>query len=218
MTGLAPASFDLVFTSPPAFPSHAQGLGALGTELDSQSYAENLGRVLFRCRRLLRKGGFLVLVIEPVAGFDVLGPLSVKLKRLRLVMLATYRWAHGDGSSWVIFLGKGREARLNRGAPAWQQREWAIPRPPPDAEYGFYEWPSGLVEAVTALTIPNGGRILDPYAGKASALKALDAPFEVVAVDVMPFDDEDSSSDKGWLDAVENSPPGGGRGSVEETC
>lgn len=175
----------------------------MGTEGDLGSYIENLAGVVFRCRRALKDGGFLVLVIEPLPGWDVLTPLAARLRRLMLRLLATYHWSHGDGSgSWVILLGKGRGAALNRQARAWHSREWLIPRPPGDAAYGFFEWPSGLVEAVTELTIPNGGRILDPFAGKARALAALDLPYEVVAVDVKRFDDEDQDSDKSGLDAV----------------
>ena len=217
LPSLPSQSFDLVLTSPPAYPSLRQEGGSLGTEGSLDSYLDNLGALLFKCRRLIKSGGFLCLIIEP-NGVDVMRPLRDKLQRLRLMLLATYHWNHGDGESWVVFLGRGRDARLNRSAPIWKSREWAIPRPPPDATYGFYEWPPMLVEAIVQLTIPNGGRILDPFAGKASALAALESPFEVVAVDVKAFDDEDSSPDENRVDALENPLHGGGSSATEETC
>lgn len=210
-----PASFDLVFTSPPAYPSLNQKGGVLGTEPDLESYAQKLAGVLLKCRRVLKRGGFLVLVIEPVPGFDPMKALEQRFKRLQMPILATYLWMHVDGYSWVIFFGKGPEAHLNRVGP-WHSATWVIPRPPPDAEYGFYEWPKGLVENVTLLTIPNGGRILDPFAGKASALAKLEAPFEVVAMDVKHFDDSTPNSEEGGVDALENPRVGRREHSAEE--
>lgn len=185
-----PATFDLVFTSPPAYPSPRQPTGMLGTEATVGDYAEALTRVLWRAARALRRSGFLVVVLEPIPGFDVMAAMAPRLRRSMALfrLLGTYRWSHGEGEgSWVLFLGRGRGARLNRRHAAWRCREWAIPRPPPDAAYGFYEWPDGLVEAVVGLTIPGGGRVLDPFAGKASALSRLGPEYEVVAVDVMNF-------------------------------
>lgn len=187
LRSMVPASYDLVLTSPPAYPSGKQGLGALGKEGSVSQYVDALGKVLFLCRRVLRPDGFLVLVIEPIAGFNPMGLLAIKLKRMLWRVLATYHWSSGDGrGSYVIFLTRGSQARLNRDSPAWGARHWAIPCPAADAEYGFYEWPEGLVDAITDLTIPGGGQVLDPFAGKAVALGQLGAEFDVTAVDVLP--------------------------------
>lgn len=180
-------SFDLIVTSPPAYPSPNQPGNALGREASVEKYVESLGTILFLTRRILRHGGFLVVIIESIPGYDVLRPLHYRLKRLLMPLLASYHWNHCDGTgSAVIILTKGG-GRLNRLHPAWENVEWAIPRPPPDAEYGFYEWPDELVEAITGLTIPNGGRVLDPFAGKAAALSRLGPEYDVTAVDVKPL-------------------------------
>jgi len=187
LRGMTPGQFDLVLTSPPAYPSPDQASGSLGTEDSVSKYVDSLGRTLFLCRRLLRPDGFMVLVIEPLPGQSPLGMLAIKLKRMLFRVLASYQWDSGDGRrSLVIFLARGSGARLNRSAPAWRAAHWAIPAPPPDSDYGFYEWPVELVQAIVDLTIPGGGKVLDPFAGKAVALASLGDEFDVTAVDVRP--------------------------------
>lgn len=184
---LPPGSQDLVFTSPPAYPSQAQEGAALGKEPTVSIYAANLVYTLLLAKRALRPNGFMVLVLEPQDSGETMGALRRRLPYLRMRMLATYHWSSGDGgSSWVVFLGNGG-ARLNRSAPAWPNIEWAIPRSRPKEPHGFYEWPDGLVEAVVTLTIPQGGAILDPFAGRAAALGRLDSKFAVTVVDMMPL-------------------------------
>lgn len=210
LRGLPSQSVDLVFTSPPAYPSMKQGRGALGTQEDLGEYLRALGRTIFLARRVMKRDSFLVLVIEPLPGFNVMRPLVAILRRGWFKLLTTYHWSHstgsqGEGGSWVIFLGKGG-ARLNRQHPAWESPEWFFPRPPADPEYSFYEWPSQLVEAVVGLTIPHGGSILDPFAGKAQALGRLSLRYDVTAVDVLNLGVEtcsDEANPVAAFDAVE---------------
>lgn len=188
LSSIPPGSVDLILTSPPAYPSPDQEQGRLGKEPTLGSYVDNLARALFLCRRALKAAGFLVLVIEPLPGFNPMVHLGMRLKRQNWRVLATYQWDTGDSrASLVIFLGRGEPARLNRDAMGWGSLHWAIPRPPPDAAYGFYEWPIELVQTIVELTIPRGGRIVDPYAGKAVALSSLGPEYDVTAVDVKPL-------------------------------
>lgn len=185
---LEPGSVDLVLTSPPAYPSPDQVPGSLGKEPSLGSYVDSLARALFLARRALRSDGFLVLVIEPLPGFNPMVLLGLRLKRQKWRCLASYQWDTGDGrASLVIFLTRGEKARLNRDAMGWGALHWAIPRPPPDSGYGFYEWPAELVQTIVELTIPKGGRVVDPFAGKAVALSTLGPEYDVVAVDVKPL-------------------------------
>ena len=196
---LGPEGFDLVLTSPPAYPSPLQAAGSLGMESSVNHYVRALAGVLLRCRRVLKRDGFLVLVIEST-GRDVFRPLSGALKRLQYKLLATYRWNHGDGTgSYVIFLSVGH-GRLERTHRAWAASEWLIPRATPQGEGEFYEWPRQLVSIITSLTIPDGGSILDPFAGRARALSLLPSKYDVTVIDSVNYEAE-NRGDEGNLSA-----------------
>lgn len=171
MPRLVPASFDLVFTSPPAYPSKPpiQRLGALGTERSLELYLAALHRFI---RRSLLVSSSVVLVIEELPGHPVrehLVPTSIPRKCVK--------WIHGDRHSWVILLGQAVDADV----PA----TWNIPRPPPDRDSVFFQWPDELVRRVLAATLPDGGSLLDPYAGPAKALQRLGAEYDVTVVDIV---------------------------------
>jgi len=208
---LPSASFDLIVTSPPAYPSMRQEAWALGTEASASVYVRHFGRVLWSLRRVLRVSGVLCLVIEEQAGNPVLRPLAAVFKRQHWLLLSTFHWSHGDGAaSWVVFLSKAPAGRLNRDAPAWRMQEWAFPRPPADAAYGFYEWPQGLVDAIVDVALPKGGSVLDPFGGKAVALSRLPARYDVVVMDVMQIDDDTgTSASEARVAALENLGRGG---------
>jgi DNA modification methylase len=59
-----------------------------------------------------------------------------------------------------------------------------FPHPAPDSEYGWYEFPQAVVDRIVEVTIPKGGKILDPFFGKGAALRALPDKYMVTGIDL----------------------------------
>jgi len=168
--------WDVILTSPPARPPGFIGQG-------DASYVSLLGLLMKLARRCLNRGGYFVLVIEEVPGYPVMEPFAPYAKASGMRLLATYRWLHPPtGFSWVVIWGNGRRARLRRE----YGQEWLIPYTEIDATYGYYEFPAPLVEMILNLTIPKGGSVLDPFCGKATALKLQEPKYTVTGVDCGP--------------------------------
>lgn len=181
--------FDLILTSPPAYPSPQQPPGSLGTEATIHAYLQTLGRVLKRCRGLMDARATLCLVVQPVPGYAVMERLPALMTVLGFKLIVAHRWDHGNlDASWVLFFCRvGRDEHGLHPTDWGQNRVWLIPPPAADRAYNFWEWPMALVDAIVGMALPNGGRILDPFCGKAVALSRLDpVKFDVVGIDVVP--------------------------------
>lgn len=164
--------FDLVLTSPPAYPP---GIG--GSRMDHVAY---LGRLVRRVRAFMKPNAYLVLAIQEHPDHPILDPLASHLQHSGLRLLRTVRWKHGDTyPTWVVFMGKGN-ARLHGEG----ETEWLLDHPEPDTEYGWLEFPVELVERVVSMTIPKGGNILDPFIGKGAALGKLPERYKVTGIDL----------------------------------
>lgn len=178
--------FDLVLTSPPAYPSPKQDPGAFGTEATVEAYVNRLADLTSMVRWKVKTDGIFCLIIQEQA-HRILEPLAQHLQEQDWKVLGTYRWQHGDAqSSWVVFLTQGK-ARLNHQAACHGKSEWMIPWDTIDPSYGFYEFPQALVDNVVSLTMPkHGGHILDPFIGKGTALSKLGPSYRVTGIDLLP--------------------------------
>lgn len=180
-----PNTYDLVLTSPPAYPSPLQPLGNLGTESTLAHYLSNLGVVLRQLRRNLRPTGILCLVIEPQEGHNIMEPLATLLASIGYRSLGLYAWNHPPtNGSWIVFLAPPGRARLTS-HPALNAKEWLIPYDSATHGYVFYEFPQALVDTILAVTCPTSGNVLDPFAGPAKALRtaATKGPWDLTLVE-----------------------------------
>ncbi len=163
----APGEYDLILTSPPAWPSpHQRGL-ATGREATPEAYVSALVATITEARRVCPR---VVFILQDV---DYRRAASVVTRIVsRTLPNALAFWYHANGEySWIIAWGCPAVGVV------------AAPRHP-IGDSIFWEWPDELPAAIAADALPNGGRILDPFAGRARALAALPAKYEVTAVDI----------------------------------
>lgn len=160
-------TFDLVLTSPPYWPSGAPDRrGEVGAERDPARYLRALRAVGAEAKRLLKPGGWLVMVLGDPKGLKMPWRLGAALQRAGLVPGLPALWlapnAPASRLEVVLFFSRGR-AGCRRGCEVPHGGLWALERPPPRENYDVL--PEEMVVAIIEGHCPARGRVLDPFLG-----------------------------------------------------
>ncbi len=160
-------AFDLVLTSPPYWPSGAPDRrGEVGAESDPGRYLRTLRAVGTEAKRLLRPGGWLVIVLGDPKGLRMPWRAGVAFQKAGLIPGLPARWlapnAPASRLETVLFFSRGR-ARCRRGCEVPHGGLWTLMRPPPRENYDVL--PEEMAVAVIEGHCPAGGRVLDPFLG-----------------------------------------------------
>lgn len=160
-------TFDLIFTSPPYWTGEPRELpGEIGVERSDRLYVVALRTVGAEVRRLLKPGGWLVLVLGDPGGRRIPWRVSRAIERLGLVPGSPSFWLRPGPSALrmeaVLFFSRGR-GRCREGCDVPHGGLWPVA--PPRPREGYDVLPEEMVEAVIEGHSPPGGAVLDPFLG-----------------------------------------------------
>lgn len=160
-------TFDLILTSPPYWPSGAPDRrGEVGAEKDPRRYLGALRKVGIEAKRLLKPGGWLVLVLGDPKGLGIPWRSGAALQRAGLTPGLPALWlapnVPDSRLETVLFFSRGR-AQCRRGCEVPHGGLWTLERPP--VREGYDVLPEEMVIAVIEGHCPARGRALDPFLG-----------------------------------------------------
>jgi DNA modification methylase len=185
---LAPASVDVVYTSPaPAFYEKEQGITdsrLLGTEQDTEQYMRHLFAILQKVGRVLKPKGSLWIQIADYhhsSGSVMMVPEQIALNLLRVgwLLISPCIWSRSDRAvtvggnerrfmkdwEFLYWFTKSSNYYFNEDCGVNKTSVFDYPYIQPTKGSFISGYPEELVDVAIKATCPPNGTILDPFTG-----------------------------------------------------